>query len=153
MSEKKPNPPAADTPVHWRVRAGRHGRRLWHTHWRLIAAWAVVVVVALVTATQLLPGRAPSHQPTSRASHAVVVGIPGLRWGDVDPETTPTLWELADTGAVASLSVGSASETTCPLDGWLTLSAGSLASADTRLGENGRPPVPPESIEQAPDTA
>ncbi|GAA4891744.1 hypothetical protein LX16_2129 [Stackebrandtia albiflava] len=154
MSEEKPEVPATDPPpVHWRVKARSHGSRLWRAHWRLVAAWAAVVVLALTTAVQLLPDRAPSHRPESYATYAVVVGIPGLRWGDVDPRNTPTLWELADTGAVASLSVDSASTVTCPLDGWLTLSAGAAASAGTRVGDNGCSGVSPETVEQAPDTA
>lgn len=139
-------------PWHWR-RAARHGRRLWRTHWRLLSVWLLIAVIAVVTAFQLLPGRAPSHTPTSQADYAVTVGIPGLRWGDVDPETTPTLWRLAEDGAVGSLSVESAASTTCPMDGWLTLSAGAPATSEGRLADGECPPVPPASVEQADDNA
>lgn len=151
MTAKKA--PAETTKPHWRLRAARHGRRLARDHWRLVAAWAVVAVIAVVTASQLLPGRAPSETPTGRADYAIVVGIPGLRWGDVDRESTPTLWELASTGSVGSLSVESAASTTCPLDGWLTLSAGSPATSDGRLVDGACPPVEPESVEQASENA
>ena len=146
MTPKK----TTEAPWHWRRAAGR-GQRLWRSHWRLFLAWGLVAVVAVVTAFQLLPGRAPSHTPTSQADYAVAVGIPGLRWGDVEPEVTPTLWRLAEEGAVGSLSVESAASTTCPMDGWLTLSAGSPAASDGRMTDGECPDIPDGSVEPSAD--
>ncbi|GAB3959139.1 hypothetical protein GCM10027614_78040 [Micromonospora vulcania] len=58
----------------------------------------------------------------------VLAGIAGLRWEDVDPQSTPTLWRMAQDGSIGSLSVRSAHRPTCPVDGWLTLGAGSFAA-------------------------
>src|SRR5439155_1128141 len=46
---------------------------------------------------------------------------------DVDAVDTPTLWQLAQNGAVGALSVTSAHTPTCPVDGWLSLGAGNFA--------------------------
>ena len=139
-------------PWHWR-RVARRTDKLLRNHWRLLAAWLLIAVIAVTTAYQLLPDRAPSHTPTSQADYAVTVGIPGLRWDDVDPTGTPTLWRLAELGAVGSLSVESAAATTCPTDGWLTLSAGAPATADVRLTDGACPGVSPTSVEPAEDNA
>lgn len=58
----------------------------------------------------------------------VVVGVPGLRWDDVGPQT-PTLQRLAREGAVGALSVKAVPAVSCPADGWLTLGAGNRAVA------------------------
>lgn len=55
----------------------------------------------------------------------VVVGVAGLRWTDVSRSTTPNLWHMIGGGSVASINVRTAAPATCPLDAWLTLSAGS----------------------------
>ncbi|MGH8791096.1 MAG: hypothetical protein ACRDXX_00410, partial [Stackebrandtia sp.] len=47
-----------------------------------------------------------------------------------------TLYSLAERGSMGSLGVASAESTTCPLDGWLTLSAGAPASGDVRLDDD-----------------
>lgn len=61
----------------------------------------------------------------------VVVGAPGLSWSDISQEETPTLWSLVESGASGGLIVRGTHPVTCPADGWLTLSAGQRASADT----------------------
>ena len=58
----------------------------------------------------------------------LVVGVPGLQWSDVGPQT-PTLQRLASTGAVGVLSVKAVPAVSCPADGWLTLGAGNRAVA------------------------
>lgn len=60
----------------------------------------------------------------------VLVGAPGLSWSDIDPQTTPALWDMVRHGASGTLVVRGTHELTCPADGWLTLSAGQRASAD-----------------------
>ncbi|MDT7571768.1 MAG: hypothetical protein QOE05_1942 [Actinomycetota bacterium] len=54
----------------------------------------------------------------------VVVGVPGLRWSDVNATDTPALARLARTAAAGVLSVRTAAPVDCPTDGWLTLGAG-----------------------------
>ncbi|WP_328990246.1 hypothetical protein OG394_28805 [Kribbella sp. NBC_01245] len=55
----------------------------------------------------------------------VVIGVSGLRWYDV--EASPELTGLIDDADVASISVKSSTQQTCPFDGWLTISAGTRA--------------------------
>jgi hypothetical protein len=67
---------------------------------------------------------------TTPVRHVVVVGISGLRWSDVSPATTPTLWRLAGQGSVGSLVDYAVLPLTCPADAWLTLNAGARAQSD-----------------------
>ncbi|GII80806.1 hypothetical protein Sru01_57880 [Sphaerisporangium rufum] len=69
-----------------------------------------------------------------------LIGVPGLAWADVDAASTPTLWRLAGQSAIGSLSVRAVGRTTCPYDGWLTVSAGVRSSVGARCG----PPPAPE---------
>ncbi len=62
--------------------------------------------------------------------HVVVVGISGLRWSDVSPAATPTLWRLAGQGSVGSLVDYAVKPLTCPADAWLTLNVGARAQSD-----------------------
>ncbi|MFU8875911.1 hypothetical protein [Micromonospora sp. SL4-19] len=92
---------------------------------RLTPVLLTLVVVALgITA---LAARPDNGNPGRSADFVVMVGVAGLRWDDVDPATTPTLWRMAETGSIGSLSVRSAHRPTCPVDGWLTLGAGNFA--------------------------
>ncbi|MCW3819551.1 hypothetical protein ONA91_34435 [Micromonospora sp. DR5-3] len=85
----------------------------------------LLVVVLGVTA---LAARPPHGNPGRSADFVVLAGAAGLRWDDVDPQTTPTLWRMAEQGSIGSLSVRSAHRPTCPVDGWLTLGAGNFAA-------------------------
>ncbi len=67
---------------------------------------------------------------TTPVRHVVVVGISGLRWSDVSPSVTPTLWRLAGQGSVGSLVDYAVLPLTCPADAWLTLNAGDRAQSD-----------------------
>ncbi|WP_428966943.1 hypothetical protein [Micromonospora fluostatini] len=87
----------------------------------------LVVVALAVTALTVRPG---TGTPQRSADYVVLVGMAGLRWDDVDPETTPTLWRMAREGSIGSLSARSAQRPTCPVDGWLTLGAGNYAAWD-----------------------
>jgi hypothetical protein len=58
----------------------------------------------------------------------VLVGIAGLQWSDLSAESTPTLWRLAGQGDTASMTVRTVRSFTCPVDGWLTVSAGRRAA-------------------------
>jgi hypothetical protein len=72
----------------------------------------------------------------------VVVGVGGVRWSDVDPTRTPALASLARRAAIADVAVRSVRTTTCPVDGWLTVSAGRRA-ADVRDDQAPNPGNPP----------
>ncbi|MPQ99750.1 hypothetical protein GB931_17855 [Modestobacter sp. I12A-02628] len=61
------------------------------------------------------------------ADRVVLVGVPGLRWSDVDAVATPQLWSLAGESSIGALSVRSARSTTCLLDGWASAGAGNRA--------------------------
>ncbi|MFG1998082.1 hypothetical protein ACGFNU_02910 [Spirillospora sp. NPDC048911] len=66
----------------------------------------------------------------------MIIGVPGLRWNDVTESGTPALWGLTGKGGAGALSVRTTRPNTCPMDGWLTLSAGQrarLANADCAL--------------------
>ena len=67
---------------------------------------------------------------TTPVRHVVVVGISGLRWSDVSPSATPTLWRLAGQGSMGSLVDYAVLPLTCPADAWLTLNAGARAQSD-----------------------
>jgi len=81
---------------------------------------------ALAAATPAA-ARAPQAAP---ARHVVVVGLSGLRWSDLSPAGTPTLWRLAGQGSVGSLVDFAVLPLTCPADGWLTLNSGARAQSD-----------------------
>ena len=81
---------------------------------------------ALAAATPAA-ARTPQAAP---ARHVVIVGLSGLRWSDVSPTATPTLWRLAGQGSVGSLVDYAVLPLTCPADGWLTLNSGARAQSD-----------------------
>ncbi|WP_134120736.1 hypothetical protein [Kribbella kalugense] len=64
-------------------------------------------------------------QPVGPDAKAVVIGVAGLTWADV--KGSPELTALVNQSNVASMSVKTAGPNTCPIDGWLTISAGSRA--------------------------
>src|SRR6202522_732897 len=76
------------------------------------------------------PSAAANPGPGAPAGHVVIVGLSGLRWSDVSPTATPTLWRLAGQGSVGSLVDFAVLPLTCPADGWLTLNAGARAQSD-----------------------
>ncbi|MGC4792146.1 hypothetical protein ACLQ22_30530 [Micromonospora sp. DT178] len=108
---------------------------------RIAPILLTLVVVALgITALTARPEREASP-PGRTADFVVLVGVAGLRWEDVDPQSTPTLWRMAQDGSIGSLSVRSAHRPTCPVDGWLTLGAGSYAAWNGSRQAGGCPPA------------
>jgi hypothetical protein len=103
--------------------------------WRSSAPYLVVVFVALMSLIGLLP-RPAEGAPGGSTDYVVVTGAAGLRWDDVNPTDTPTLWKLAENGSVGAMSVRSARRPTCPGDGWLTLGAGNFAQFNGGRTEN-----------------
>ncbi|GLX02223.1 hypothetical protein [Microtetraspora sp. NBRC 16547] len=102
-----------------------------------------------VNAQQPNPQQAnPQQANTGRAGptgRVVVIGVPGLLWSDLDQTRTPNLWRLTGEGSSASLSARvippSGRSVTCPVGGWLTVSAGQRAGA---AGSDCAPPPVPE---------
>jgi hypothetical protein len=116
----------------------------------LAAALAAVVLVGVVIGSLMMAsskGASTTAQDQAATGSIVVIGTGGLSWSDVSPRTTPTLWSLLRNGATATVSVHSVHANTCPVDGWLTVSAGEQASDTSgnpgeRLdhSNNARPP-------------
>jgi hypothetical protein len=94
---------------------------------RRLAPYLIAAAVALASTLGLVSHPA-TGAPTGHADYVIVAGAAGLRWDDVNPVDTPTLWALAQHGSIGALSVTSARTPTCPADGWLTLGAGNYAT-------------------------
>jgi hypothetical protein len=90
---------------------------------------AMMLAPALISSLSFTPSADASSTAASkdRAGPIVVVGTGGLSWSDVSARTTPALWSLLVDGSTATLTVHSVHANTCPVDGWLTLSAGEQA--------------------------
>ncbi|MEN5074301.1 hypothetical protein ABE437_10825 [Isoptericola cucumis] len=80
----------------------------------------------------------------------VVAGVAGLQWSDVDAGRTPNLWRLIGGGSVASVAVRTITPT-CPLDAWLTFSAGAkvVAQGDDDATPSGVDPDQEEGADAA----
>ena len=88
-------------------------------------ALAVAIIVLLLAAARVADG--PDAEPLGEADRVVVVGVPGLTWDDIDPDTTPHLADAAERGKSGLLTARGAASFACPLDGWTTLGAGNRA--------------------------
>src|SRR3954452_16575605 len=109
-----------------------------HTH-GIVAALLLLTAVALA----LLPGTASAASAPVRG-RVVLIGVPGLQWGDIHDTATPNLARLASQGSSAALSVKTVGPHTCPIDGWLTVSAGQRSQL--RNGSCGLPPTPEGNV-------
>ncbi|TNY37804.1 hypothetical protein [Thermomonospora catenispora] len=89
-----------------------------------LCATMLVFMVGVLAAPGAL---AAAAAPAGAAGPVIVVGVPGLRWSDLDEHDTPHLWRLTREGSAGALSVRTTRANTCPADGWLTLSAGQRA--------------------------
>ncbi|GAA4470238.1 hypothetical protein GCM10023170_086700 [Phytohabitans houttuyneae] len=107
---------------------------------------AVIPLVLAVTGSTAAQAAPATPAPT--VDYVVIVGVPGLRWEDVSAQQTPTLWAMAERGSIGSLSVQSADQPTCPLDGWVTLGAGNRALWSAAPAA---PPNPDNSSGACPD--
>jgi hypothetical protein len=85
----------------------------------------LVRAVLLTAAVLLLSSGTAVAQPASLFAKVVVIGVPGLTWNDV--KASPELTALVNQSHVGSISVKTAGPHTCPVDGWLTISAGTRA--------------------------
>nr|WP_238338285.1 hypothetical protein [Pedococcus badiiscoriae] len=85
---------------------------------------------------------------TGGSNPIILIGTGGLTWSDVSPKDTPALWSFLRDGSTAALSVRSVFPNTCPVDGWLSLSAGNRAAAPGKAQDGSRantdpcPPIP-----------
>ena len=103
---------------------------------RRLTPYLIAAAVAL-TSTLGFVSRPATGAPGEHADYVIIAGAAGLRWDDVNPVDTPTMWQLAQNGAVGALSVTSAHTPTCPADGWLTLGAGNFAlRSDNRVEQD-----------------
>lgn len=85
------------------------------------------LLAPLVALAVLLGMLAPAAEAAADRPVTVLIGVGGLRPTDLDSGLSPTLWDIAGTAAAGSIAVRTASPRTCPLDAWLTLSAGRKA--------------------------
>ncbi|HWD80512.1 MAG TPA: hypothetical protein VG497_16565 [Kribbella sp.] len=106
-------------------RAGRTRptRAVFRTLFR--AAAIATAAVAVVIGTAAAPANAAPADGPSPTAKVVVIGVAGLTWHDV--QASPALTALVNRANVGSMSVKTAGRRTCPIDGWLTISAGSRA--------------------------
>ncbi len=105
----------------------------------LLAALASLGGLAVRPATRAAPGP---------VDFVIIAGAAGLRWEDLDPQRTPTLWHEALLGSIGSLSVKSAATVTCPADGWLTLGAGNHSAWRQPPVASGRCGLPTPALTQ-----
>jgi len=92
----------------------------------LIGGLGAGLVIGLAPAGAATAGQdAPAAEPAP----VILVGVSDLRWTDIDPRVTPNLWQMVGNSAVGSVSVRTVRPVTCPIDGWLSLSAGSEATS------------------------
>lgn len=91
---------------------------------RLLATALTLAVLAAA----LLPTPAIAAPAAKRV---IIVLAPYLTWADIDPQSAPTIWSLAERGAVGDINARSrareAGEPSSPLEGALTISAGAWA--------------------------
>jgi len=119
----------------------------------LAAATAAVVFAGLVIAALTSGSSARSSSPAAGnelTGSIVVIGTGGLSWSDVSAGSTPALWSLLRDGATATLTVHSVHANTCPVDGWLTLSAGEQAG-DVDARDDGQPHLAKLPCQALPD--
>ena len=109
------------------------------TRRRLLAAATAAVLLAGVVIGSLIEPASPTAGKEASES-IVIIGTGGLSWSDVSPLSTPTLWSLLRDGATASMTIGSVHASTCPVDGWLTLSSGEQAPDAFGGGSDGAKP-------------
>jgi hypothetical protein len=95
-------------------------------------AFAGLVIGALTFAASARPASPAASKDLTGS--IVVIGTGGVSWGDVSAGATPALWSLLRDGATATLTVHSVHANTCPVDGWLTLSAGEQAGDADAVG-------------------
>ncbi len=100
------------------------------------------VVLVLGVAAGLIPGRlagatgsaAEPAEPRSTVGRVLLIGVPDLRWTDLDPDRTPALDAFVRRAAVGALAVKAAGLPTREPAGWLTVGAGNRMAGVALLG-------------------
>jgi hypothetical protein len=94
---------------------------------RALLRTLVLAAIALlaVDASAGTANASPPRGAQALLAKVVVIGVPGLRWSDV--QASPELTALVNQSHVGSITVRAAGPHTCPIDGWLTVSAGTRA--------------------------
>lgn len=87
-------------------------------------ALGLVIGSAGLAAQGASPDLAGSTRPSGQAAQVVLLGVPDLRWTDIDPARTPALAAFVSRAAVGALAVKATGLPTRPPGGWLTLGAG-----------------------------
>jgi hypothetical protein len=99
-----------------------------------VAAGLTAALTAILTWSPAAAATSPrsglGDDADRTSSTVVVLGVTGLSWRDVSSQT-PTLAALGDQATVANAAVRTIRTETCPLDGWLTFSAGARAADRT----------------------
>ena len=92
---------------------------------RTLAALLLAMMFTALCATS------PASASGTAKGRVALVGVPGLVWSDIDQSRTPNLWKLVTQGGSASMSTRTVPPQgrgiTCPVTGWLTVSAGQRA--------------------------
>ncbi|HEY7723294.1 MAG TPA: hypothetical protein VIB11_15770 [Pedococcus sp.] len=110
----------------------------------LLAGLLLTLGVAAAPAGAASPAAAlEDSAPADTSSPVVLIGTGGITWTDVSETATPALWSFLRDGSSAALSVRSVNTNTCPIDGWLGLSAGARAAAPGPGGSPERRPTDP----------
>jgi len=102
---------------------------------RTVATIAVCLASVAALLSLLFAGPQPGLAATDTPSeHVVLVLAPYLSWDDITPTSTPTIWRIAENGAVGDLNARSRTrvivDEPSPNEGALTISAGSWATND-----------------------
>ena len=91
----------------------------------------LTAAVCAAFAAALLPTASAGAVDSPSGERVVLVIAPYLMWDDITPTSTPTLWSLAQGGAIGDINARSrarlAGEPSSPLEGALTISAGAWA--------------------------
>ncbi|MEV4217291.1 hypothetical protein [Nonomuraea sp. NPDC049725] len=112
-----------------------------------LGALAALLLTLMLTTVLAAPASATTAPATTAPATAApgrvaLIGVPGLEWSDLDESRTPNLWKLVTQGASASMSTRAVPPPdrgiTCPVAGWLTVSAGQRAGTPGK----GCPPTP-----------
>ncbi|MDP4500357.1 hypothetical protein Q9G87_00115 [Nonomuraea sp. G32] len=110
----------------------RHERRSLVGRGSRLRRFVVVLLLGmLITGPLALTSAAGAASATAAEGRVALIGVPGLEWSDLDQARTPNLWRLVSQGASASLSTRAVPPPdrgiTCPIAGWMTVSAGQRA--------------------------
>lgn len=97
-----------------------------------------MLLVCSAAAVASTPGAASAAEQTE--PEVVLIGVAGLTWDDIGPQSTPSLWRMVEQGAPAATLSMFATTSSCDADGWLTVATGVPASA--RDGERCVNPTP-----------